>query len=87
MAPGTLAPAPVGLTTLSLEDDWETAPIRKISLYFCLAALFLRVSVLPELINYVTHANTYLLYLVAPLAIVSTLLKGGVQRTFRSRAS
>ncbi|HEY9140535.1 MAG TPA: O-antigen ligase family protein [Bryobacteraceae bacterium] len=84
-----MAPAPVavGLAPLSFEDAWETEPIRKISLYFCLAALFLRLSVLPELIFYITHVNTYLLYLVGPLAIVSTLLKGGVQRTFQSRAA
>ena len=86
-APGTLAPVAVEPAPFSLEDAWETEPIRKIAFYFCLAALFLRLSVLPELILYVTHVNTYLLYLVAPLAIVSTLLKGGVQRTFRSRAS
>ncbi|MGA2150461.1 MAG: O-antigen ligase family protein [Bryobacteraceae bacterium] len=86
-APGTLASVAVGQAPLSIEDAWEAEPIRKISFYFCLAALFLRLSVLPELIAYVTHVNTYLLYLVAPLAIVSTLLKGGVQRTFQSRAS
>jgi O-antigen ligase len=86
-APGTLAPVAAGRASLSLEDAWEAEPIRKISFYFCLAALFLRLSVLPELIFYITHINTYLLYLVAPLAIVSTLLKGGVQRAFRSRAS
>src|ERR1019366_87212 len=87
MAPGTLAPVDVGQIPFSFDDAWETEPIRKISFYFCLAALFLRLGVVPELILYVTHINTYLLYLVAPLAIVSTLLKGGVQRAFRSRAS
>jgi len=86
-APGTLAQAAVGQTLLSAEDAWETHPIRKISLYFCLAALFLRLSVIPELILYVTHVNTYLLYLVAPPAILSALLMGSVRRTFQSRAS
>jgi O-antigen ligase len=87
MAPGTLAPVDVGQIPFSFDDAWETEPIRKISFYFCLAALFLRLGVVPELILYVTHVNTYLLYLVAPLAIVSTLLKGGVRRAFQSRAS
>jgi O-antigen ligase len=87
MARRTLAPAPVGRDPLSFEDALETEPIRKVAFYFCLAALFLRLSVLPELIYYVTNVNTYLLYLVVPLAMVSTLLKGGLQRTFQSRAS
>jgi O-antigen ligase len=87
MAPVAPVPADVGQTQASFDDVWEVEPIRRVSFYFCLAALFLRLSVLPELVLYVTHVNTYLLYLVAPLAIVSTLLKGGVQRTFRSRAS
>ena len=87
VATGTLAPPAAGQAAFSLSDDWETQPIRKISFYFCLAALFLRLSVLPELIAYVTRVNTHLLYLVGPLAIVSTLLMGGVQRTFRARAA
>jgi len=70
-----------------IADAWETHPIRKISLYFCLATLFLRLSVLPELIAYVAHVNTYLLYLTAPPAILSALLMGSVRRTFRSRAA
>jgi O-antigen ligase len=87
MAPGTLAPVAVGQAPLSSDEAWETEPVRKISFYFCLAALFLRFGVVPELILYLTHFNTYLLYLVAPLAIVSTVLKGGVQRAFQSRAA
>lgn len=86
-APGRLAPATAVQAAFSRADDWEAQPIRKISFYCCLAALFLRLSVLPELILYVTRVNTYLLYLVAPLAILTTLLMGGVQRTFQERAS
>ncbi len=71
----------------AIADAWETHPVRKISLYFCLATLFLRLSVLPELIAYITHVNTYLLYLTAPPAILSALLMGSVQRTFQARAA
>jgi len=86
-APGALAPVALGHAALSAEDAWESHPIRKISLYFCLASLFLRLSVLPELILYVTGVNTYLLYIVAPPAILSALLMGSVRRTFQSRAA
>jgi len=84
--PATSAPVADRQARLAREDAWETHPIRKLSLYFCLAALFLRLSVLPEVILYVTHVNTYLLYLVAPPAILSTLLMGGVRRTLQARA-
>ena len=76
-----------GQTSSAFADAWETHPVRKISVYFCLATLFLRLSVLPELILYTTHVNTYLLYLTAPPAILSALLMGSVRRTFRSRAA
>jgi O-antigen ligase len=83
---GRLTTAPVEQAQRA-PDDWEMHPIRRISLYFCLAALFLRLSVLPELILYVTHVNTYLLYIVTPPAILSALLMGSVRRTFQSRAA
>jgi O-antigen ligase len=70
-----------------IADAWESHPVRKLSLYFCLATLFLRLSVLPELIAYITHVNTYLLYLAAPPAILSALLMGSVRRTFQARAA
>ncbi len=87
MAPDGLAPIAVVPVPLSFEDVWETHPVRRLSFYCCLATLFLRLSVLPELILFVTHVNTYLLYIVGPPAIVSTLLMGGVRRTFQSRAA
>jgi len=80
-------PALAGPVLPSAEDLWENEAIRRISFRFCLAALFLRLSVLPELIYYVTQHNTYLLYLVGPLAMLTTLLRGGIQRTFSARAA
>jgi O-antigen ligase len=84
---GTTYQVPEGQTSSLFADAWETHPVRKISVYFCLATLFLRLSVLPELIQYTTHFNTYLLYITAPPAILSALLMGSVRRTFRSRAA
>jgi len=82
-----LAPAAAGPARGAAAEAWEIHPVRKISLYFCLATLFLRLSVLPELILYTAHVNTYLLYLTAPPAILSALLMGSVGRTFRARAA
>jgi O-antigen ligase len=47
----------------------------------------MRLTVLPELILYFAHVNTYLLYITAPPAILSALLMGSVRRTFRARAA
>jgi O-antigen ligase len=86
-AQGTMYQVAEGQTSSVFADAWETHPVRKVSVYFCLATLFLRLSVLPELILYTTHVNTYLLYVTAPPAILSALLMGSVRRTFRSRAA
>ena len=42
---------------------------------------------LPELLAYLTHTNTYLLYLVGPPAIGGALLTGAVRRTLRHRSA
>ena len=87
MVSGRSAPVAEGRAPFVFVDAWENHPVRKISIYFCLATLFLRLSVLPELIFYLTHVNTYLLYVTAPPAILSALLMGSVRRTFQSRAA
>jgi len=60
-------------------------PLRKLGLYFALATLFVRFSVLPEAIFFHTGVNTYLLYIVAPPALLLMLITGGAFRTFRRR--
>jgi hypothetical protein len=68
-------------------DPWETHPFRRLFLFCGLATLFLQLSVLPELLLYTTNKNTYLLYLVAPPAILGALVTGGLRRTFRATPS
>lgn len=63
------------------------SPLRKFALYFGLAALFVRFSVLPEVIAYVTGVNTYLLYITVVPAVVAGLLSGALRRTFSIRAA
>ena len=77
-AAGQTIPAPAGL--------YESHPLRKVFLYFALAALFVRLSTISEVIAYSTGISTYFLYLVAPPAVLGVLLTGGLQRMFRSRA-
>ena len=62
-------------------------PLQKFAFYMGLATLFVRVSVIAELILYVTGTSTYLLYFVGVPAILGCLFTGGIQRTFRHRAA
>ncbi len=49
--------------------------------------LFVRITVLPDLIYSVLHVNTYLLYLVGPPALLGALVTGAIGRTLRHRTA
>ena len=68
-------------------DAQHNNPLRRLAFLFGAGFLFLALSVLPELILYFTHVNTYLLYLFAPPAMLGVLLTGGFRRTLQYRAS
>jgi putative inorganic carbon (hco3(-)) transporter len=73
--------------TTAPEDRFEDHPFRRFFLCCALATLFVQLSVLPEVIAYITNSNTYILYLVAPPALAGVVLVGGIRRTFRAKAS
>lgn len=79
VAPPKPAPAPV--------DRSEALPFRRFFLYCALATLFVQLSVLPEVIAYLTNQNTYLLYIVGPPALFGAIMTGGIQRTLRTKAA
>ena len=58
-----------------------------IAFYLGAAVVFVRMSVLPEVMVYLTGANTYLLYLVGPPALLAVLFTGGLARVFRAKAA
>jgi len=76
--------APPAPMSSAPRDPWESHILRRLFLYFALATLFVRLTTLPEVIAYLTNTNTYLLYFVAPPAILGTILMGGIRRTFRA---
>src|ERR1700756_4270629 len=55
--------------------------------YLAAAMIFVRMSVLPEILAYITGANTYLLYLIGPPALLAVLFTGGLAKVFRARAA
>jgi O-antigen ligase len=77
---------------LAVPNAPQRAPVapnalRKLAFYFGLALLFVEITVLQELAPYVLGFNAYILYLVAPPAILFGLFTGSLQRTFRHRAA
>jgi O-antigen ligase len=64
----------------------QSNPLRKLALYSGLALLFVELTVLQELASYILGFNPYILYFVAPPAILFGLFTGSLQRTFRHRA-
>ena len=69
------------------EDSQQSNPVRKLSFYFGLAFIFAVFGVVPELAYHFTGTNTYLIYWVAPAAILGALITGGIRRTFQYRAA
>ncbi len=65
----------------------EHAGLRKMAFRAGLAMLFVRLTVLPELLYVWLQANTYLLYVVGPPAILGALVTGAIGRTYQDRAA
>lgn len=61
--------------------------LRMFAFYSSLGLLFTLLGVLPEILAYLTHTNTYLLYLVGPPAIIGAMFTGAVRRTLRHRSA
>ncbi len=81
-APAMASPAAVPQSPV---DPEASNVFRKIAFYSALATIFIRFSVLPELLFFYTSSDTYLLYLTAPVALLGCVVTGGLQRTYRSR--
>lgn len=75
--------APVSGPTLQYG---ERNPLRVFAVYLALACIFIRFSMISEVLQMSLGVNTYLLYLMAPPAILAVLATEGMRRTFRSKA-
>lgn len=64
----------------------EVGSLRVVAFYAALAMLYARFAILPEIMSVLTGANTYLLYLVGPPAILGCLITGGFGLALRSKA-
>ena len=59
----------------------------RLALYCAMLMMFLRFSMLHEMLAYVTGVNTYLLYAVGPPALLFCFLSGGVKRMMQNRCA
>lgn len=66
-------------------DDSNSA--RKFAFYSGLGMMFIMFGTVPEVLAYVLHANTYLLYVFGPPALLGAAFAGGIGRTFRNKAA
>ena len=69
----------------SAVENAEKDPFRRLALRAGLGMLFVMMAVLAELVASLLHTNTYLLYFVAPPAILGVVFTGGLGRTLRHR--
>lgn len=67
------------------QDNVAADSFRKLAFRAGLGMLFVMMAVLPELLSSLLHTNTYLLYFVAPPAILGVAFTGGLGRTLRHR--
>lgn len=61
-------------------------PLRRLAFLCGLATIFVKLTVLPELLVTFLHVNTYLLWIVSPPALFGALFAGGIGRTLQHRA-
>jgi O-antigen ligase len=61
--------------------------LRKIAFYFGLALLATTLGVFSDLLYYVLHTHTYLLYLFGPPAVLGAFITGAIPRMWRHRAA
>ncbi len=73
--------------SLNTPQQEQVSSVRRIAFYAAVAMIFARMSVTPEILAYLTGTNTYVLYLVGPLALIGVLVSGGIGRAFRSKVS
>jgi O-antigen ligase len=73
----------------AVDLQWETDlanPLRRFTFYFALAVIYIRFSVIHEVLAVLLNLNLYLLYIVLPPALAGVILTGGIRRTWSARS-
>jgi hypothetical protein len=83
--PPALAAAPVHEQAGKAEVT-STNVLQRLGFLAGLATIFVKLTVLPELLATYLHVNTYLLWIVSPPALFAALFTGGIGKTLRHRS-
>ncbi|MCZ2147312.1 MAG: O-antigen ligase family protein [Bryobacterales bacterium] len=84
----SVKPTGATATGAAMYSQWmalQQNTLRRLALYAGLGFLFLRVSFVHEVLQYLTGINSHLMYLFGPLAIFGALVTQAVSRTFSWR--
>lgn len=79
------APAPAP----AVDPQWEldlNNPMRRMGFFFALGLIFVRFSMLNDLLTHVLHVNLYLLYLTTIPALLGFVASGGIRRALNNKA-
>ncbi|MCU1330434.1 MAG: O-antigen polymerase [Bryobacterales bacterium] len=72
---------------LHISEPEDTGIVHKVAFYSGLGWLLVLSGMIHELLLYVLHVNTYLLYVFAPVALLGAMLTGAIPRIFSASAS
>lgn len=88
---GLARPAfPVSPAAPGADRNWESLErngVRKLGFYFALALLFVRFSLINEVVTFGLGFKPYLVVILGPLALVCALVSGGIVRWTRVRCA
>jgi len=79
--------APLRSSVTARTGALENNPLRRVAFWFGIALFLTELTVLQELAEPVLGFNPYILYILAPPAVLCGLFTGSVQRTFQHRAA
>lgn len=79
-----LAPAPAPAADPQWEMDLGN-PLRRMGFFFALGLIFVRFSMLNDLLTHVLHVNLYLLYLTTIPALLGFVASGGIRRALHNK--
>jgi O-antigen ligase len=83
----TAEPLPTDQSTRKPKPPSRLEKRRKLILFFALALVFTRISMIHQILEYFLHTNTYLLYFVAIPVIIGIPVVGAFKRAFRYRTT
>jgi O-antigen ligase len=84
------APAPAGVAALPVAPRWLADfhhPVQRVAALIAIVLIFLRFSMVPEVLTAILGLPSFLYYMLLPLGFVCTAMTGGLGRVFEEKAA